>query len=364
MQISRIRFLLPAATFLVVQLTGCRDASVILEEEQIEQDLALDLAGKAPTKEEKALLLNANRWVEKTGGIAGVGGKTVHPVFAADNALVLWAMSNPRYSWSRKNGYAKKLRDFIVAQADESTGKFRFGITWDEKSGATAPKPGQPAMPTQALWGVVRYTSKIKQEGGKLGNGAAYHRWAKDMLRKQHELVLNGSDADRYTSPGPMAFHMVACATLGKAFGEDEFVTKAKDTWARLSTKEDDGAFQKDALRDSQVLFALHEVGRLFPGQFPGMAEAEGRLRGKFKDAGKSYPAVDYAPEDKVDSSTQTFGYLIAAGRRDGWVKKGFLRHAIRKHGGIMFVGNAQERDEGPTEAQGMGWVGTSSLSK
>ncbi len=306
-----------------------------------------------PSPEERGLLLSSGRWHEtddgvRVGGVSGVARNA--PMFATDNSLLLAAMAEPRYAYSRSHGYAAKIRDLIVESYGDD-GRVRFGYQIERDSGRMIRLHGEAGFAPRALWGALKFTALHPNHRGARAP-AFYERRLSALLAKQQAFVAAG--APNYDQNGDRVLHMASAAVWYSHTRDPIHLQWAKDAWDKVrAAQRDDGSFNEQTGRGVEIAFYLRETLK-DAGPLEGLAAAADRLDAVFTNAGGEVSTRGATP--CALAGCYAFRLLVGDGRP-------FIRAGLKATcssqlvDGRIFV-YAGTDSPAPTENQALGWLG------
>ena len=220
--------------------------------------------------------------------------------FTEDNALMLWAMSKTMYSWSHRQGYGWKIRDYLLSQRNALSEFYRGKQSGTNDNHFVQLTEGcyVPFMP---LWGIAVYSIAYPDQAG-LQSAAVYKNLIDSTLAHQAEVVAAGTnDSRNYTAS--MGFHMATAARWGKYRNNDTFVGYAKNAWDFIKLRQQtDGTFYETPegimypLRHIQTLWAMIETINVI-GDYNGLGQSIVNASNALH-VSQNYPAGFYLRND------------------------------------------------------------------
>lgn len=336
----------------------------------IEEDEALSLDGAAATTalKEETGVIDLQLWNEDVGALRGwTPLKGEYYYWTGDNALMLWALTEPRYAHLRSLGWGTKIRDYLI-QASYGKGLFTEGTREKVAGGARSNSPHDcsPRMESQVLWGIIAYTAAFRTEAGAK-QPADYDKFIEDALETQHKKFMAGAKGSRspkctgynhdFEEAAAIAFHILNGITWSRVTGNAKYRKLAAEAWTRLAGLQDDelGYFgKKDVLRNAQVLFCLTKA-IASKGKFPGIVAARNKLVKALRFKKKS-GAVGFAGMG-FTTDTQVSAYSMLVFKKRPPSTKAFFANRICGTG-YTWRGIRKDPDEGPVEDLAMGLLG------
>lgn len=337
---------------------GTRDAATALENSAAETADNLagtppDPQGNIPTPDE-AGLLNSGLWLPQVGAFRGLHKiEGQFKAAAGDNALMLWALANGRYTWARRNGWSAALRDYLIST--EKDGLFSPGHLVHPATGkVTAGDPRcSPAVETMVLFGVIADQTRDQRHLAFVERVAAVqHQRVVTRDAGSRQVACESTDTPHdFTRVGNRAFHLANMALLARLTNKPVWRRNAEKAWERLAENRDGDLFDDSNLRNLQTAWALNTA--LNAGIRPaGLESARNALLRKVRITGQGVQVGNAAPT----SDTMALAYVTLV-FRNRTPAVDLLKANVRcTPQGLTWAGKAG-RDRGPLEDQALGFL-------
>jgi hypothetical protein len=339
-----------------------------------ESDDSFDPQSTVPTAEERGIHHGMALWIPAVGAYRGHNlYNGWYKCWPGDNALMLWAYSDPRYAWARTYALPHAIRDFLVTGA-VGNGRFDEGRLVHPTTGAVAPtNPAcSPFSNTQVLHGIIEFTRRYPKAGGAR-TPKQYADFIERNIKAQHKSIMaresgrpcatSGAQPQHdYTQVSTIAFHIYNATVWGKHAGDKAIRKLADDAWPLLSKQQSGNGGFKNSLRDAQVLYLLTAaIDAGFAGA--GAVAARNRLEKSFSRAANG--GLLAAGERGAGSlDTQTNAYHFLASNSRPFTATTFLRNRLCYGGGYAWLGKGGQTAPGPIEDQGMGLLGAAHIAR